>query len=179
MSTLTSISIKPISIVCLLVISFISIILKLYLIDFSFPVSSDALGYLLMSISYTNDDYSQISYRGSGWPLFVSMFYQFLDTNKFEIYSNLIRIVSLGISTLTIPLMFLVSRKFFNQRYSLVCASLFAFEPHLNRNAGLGLSEPIFIAVVLLSFLFILNKNSKLIIPSLLFSGLASRSYTL
>ena len=173
MSTLTSISIKPISIACLLVISFISIILKLYLIDFSFPVSSDALGYLLMSISYTNDDYSQISYRGSGWPLFVSMFYQFLDTNKLEIYSNLIRIVSLGISTLTIPLMFLVSRKFFNQKYSLVCASLFAFEPHLNRNAGLGLSEPIFIAVVLLSFLFILNKNSKLIIPSLLFSGLA------
>ena len=155
MNVLSSLSIKPISIICLVIISCISIILKLYLIDFSFPVSSDTLGYLLMSISYTNDDYSQISYRGSGWPLFVSVFYQFLDDSKFEIYSNLIRIVSLGVSTLTIPLVFLVSRKFFDQKYALVCASLFAFEPHLNRNAGLGLSEPIFIAVVLLSFLFI------------------------
>lgn len=105
--------------------------------------------------------------------MFVSIFYQFFNGADFTIYSNLIRIISISLSTLTIPLVFFVSRKFFDQRYSLVCASLFAFEPHLNYNSGFGLSEPIFIVIILLSFYFILNKNSKFIIPSLIFSGIA------
>lgn len=173
MHVISPLKIKPISIICLAIILSISIMLKLYLIDFSNPVSSDNLDYLLMSISYVNGDYSQLPHRAAGWPIFVSFFYQFLDGESFSIYSNLIRVISISISTLTIPLVFFVSRKFFDQRYSLVCASLFAFEPHINYNAGFGLSEPIFLVMVLLSFYFILNKNSKLVIPALIFSGIA------
>jgi len=126
-----------------------------------------------MSVSYLNGDFSQSAHRAAGWPMFVSLFYNFLDGENIDNYSNTIRILSIGVSTLTIPLVFIISRKFFDRRYSLVCASLFAFEPHLNHNSGFGLSEPIFLMVVLTSFLFILNKNSKIIIPSLIFAGFA------
>ena len=164
---------KPTSVICLVIIAIISLLLKLYLIDFTIPVTSDNLDYLLMSVSYLNGDFSQSAHRAAGWPMFVSLFYNFLDGENIDNYSNTIRILSIGVSTLTIPLVFIISRKFFDHRYSLVCASLFAFEPHLNHNSGFGLSEPIFLMVVLTSFLFILNKNSKIIIPSLIFAGFA------
>ena len=158
---------KSTSLVCLVIISLISLILKLIFIDFSIPVTSDNLDYLLMSISYLNGDFSQSVHRAGGWPLFVSMFYQIAQPEEFQDFSNLIRILAMSISIATIALMYKVGRKFFSERYSLVCAGLIAFEPHLNFNSSFGLSEPIFIFTVLLAFYFILNKNSKFIIPSL------------
>jgi len=65
----------------------------------------------------------------------------------------------------------MVCRKFFDYKYSLVGASLFAFEPHLNYNAGFGFTEPIFIITILSSFYFVLSKNTKYIIPSLILAG--------
>jgi len=157
----------------LLIISFISLCLKFYFVDFSIPVNSDNLDYLLMGISYVNGDFSQSVHRGAGWPLFVSFFYQFIENGNLLDYSNTIRILGISISTLTIPLMYLVSRKFFDHRYALLSAGLLAFEPHLNYNSTFGLSESIFLVTVLFSFYFLLNKNSKFIIPSLLIAGFA------
>ena len=51
---------KSTSLVCLVIISLISLILKLIFIDFSIPVTSDNLDYLLMSISYLNGDLQEI-----------------------------------------------------------------------------------------------------------------------
>ena len=152
-------------------IAIVSLLLKLYLVDFTIPVTSDNLDYLLMSLSFQNGDFTQSTHRTSGWPLFVSLFYSLFESENFYVYSNVIRILSISVSTVTIPLIYLVARKFFDQRYSIVCASLLAFEPHLIYNSGFGLSEPIFLLVVLVSFYFILNKNTKFIIPSLIFAG--------
>jgi len=53
----------------------------------------------------------------------------------------------------------------------LIGASLFAFEPHLNYNAGAAFTEPFFIITILSSFYFVLTKNTKYIIPSLILAG--------
>ena len=66
----------------------------------------------------------------------------------------------------------MVSRRFFDHKYALVGASLLAFEPHLNYNAGLGFTEPLFIITILSSFYFVLSKNTKFIIPSLILAGI-------
>jgi len=50
--------------------------------------------------------------------------------------------------------MYILARKFFNEKYSLVAASLFAFEPHLNRWSSLGFTEPLNILVLIGSFHF-------------------------
>ena len=157
---------------CIGIISLISICLKLSTTDFTFPVNSDSLAYSLAAISHTNGDFSQSSHRGIGWSMFVSIFYSFIETDNFLIYSNTIKILSLSISIITIPIIYLIGRKFFNEKYSLVVAALFAFEPHLNYNSGFGLSEPIFHLVIAGAFYFLINKDTKFIIPSLFLAGM-------
>jgi len=157
---------------CIGIISIISILLKLITADFTFPVNSDSLAYSLAAISHTNGDFSQSSHRGIGWSLFVSLFYSFIETENFIIYSNTIKILSISISIITISIVYLIGRKFFNEKYSLVVATLFAFEPHLNYNSGFGLSEPIFHFAIATAFYFLINKNTKFIIPSLFFAGI-------
>ena len=101
----------------LIIICLISLGLKLYLVDFSIPVNSDNLGYTLNAIAHTNGDFSQSSHRGMGWSLFVSMFFGFIDSENFFDYSNTIRALSIGVATFSIPMMYMVGRKFFDERY--------------------------------------------------------------
>ena len=164
---------KKLIICFLIIISLISLGLKLYLVDFSIPVNSDNLDYTLNAIAHTNGDFSQSSHRGMGWSLFVSPFFSLIDSNNLIDYSNTIRVLSIGIATFSIPMMYLVGRKFFDARYSLLLASLFAFEPHLNYNSGFGLSEPLFHLAIICSFYFILNRNTSFVIISLFLAGVA------
>ena len=157
----------------LIIIALISISLKLYTTDFSNPINSDPLAYSLAAISHTNGDFSQSSHRGIGWSLIVSPFYYFIDSNNFLIYSNTIKIISLTVSIGTIFVVYLLGRKFFNEKYSLVVAALFAFEPHLNYNSGFGLSEPLYHLVLITAFYFLINHKTKFFLPSLLLVGAA------
>ena len=155
----------------LVIIIGISLGLKLYSTDFSLPVNSDNLLFTLNAIAHTNGDFSQTSYVGIGWSLFVSPFFSLIDSDNFIDYSNTIRVISLSLATCSIPVMYTICRKFFDYKYSLVGASLFAFEPHLNYNAGTAFTEPLFIITILSSFYFVLSKNTKYIIPSLILAG--------
>jgi len=157
----------------LIIIALISISLKLYTADFSNPVHSDSLAYSLGAISHTNGDFSQSSHRGIGWSLFVSPFYFLIDSDNFLVYSNTIKILSLAISIGTIFVVYLLGRKFFNEKYSLATTSLFAFEPHLNFNSGFGLSEPLYHLVIIAAFYFLINNKTKFFIPALLLIGAA------
>ncbi len=154
------------------IIILISLILKIYTTDFSIPVNSDNLVYVINAISYKNGDFSQLPDRSSGWSLFLYPFFNLVNSNNFFDYSNLARILSIGISCISIPAVYLLGRSFFNEKYSLVAASLFAFEPHLNYNSGFGLSEPLYNLAIILMFYFILNKNTKYVIPSLFMAGI-------
>jgi hypothetical protein len=156
----------------LILTAFISLGFKLYLVDFSNPVYSDNLDYVLYAIAHTNGDFSQSSHRGMGWSLFMFPFFKLIDSDDFLDYSNVARILSLSIATFTILPVYLLGRKFFDEKYSLVVASLFAFEPHLNYNSGFGLSEPLYHLAIIGTFYFVLNKNTKYILPSLLLAGI-------
>ena len=171
-STQNSAISKKYVIVSLSIIATISIIFKLYTMDFTNPLHSDPLDYALAAISHTAGDFSQSSHRGIGWSIFVSFFYNFINSDNFLVYSNTIRIISTAIGVSTIFMVYLVGRKFFNEKYSLVVAALFAFEPHLNYNSGFGLTEPFYHLAILGAFYFAINKNTKFIIPSLLIVGI-------
>ncbi len=158
--------------ICLSIIILISLLLKIYTTDFSIPVNSDNLVYVINAISYKNGDFSQLPDRSSGWSLFLYPFFNLINSNNFFDYSNLARILSIGISCISIPVVYLLGKYFFNEKYSLVVASLFAFEPHLNYNSGFGLSEPLYNLAIILMFYFILNKNTKYVILSLFMVGI-------
>ena len=155
----------------LILIVIISLGLKLYLVDFSLPVNSDNLSYVLNGIAHSNGDFDHSPSRSIGWSLFLSPFFSLMNSNDFLDYSNVAKIISIGVSTTTIFLIYKVERKFFDERYSLVAACLFAFLPQLNYNSVMALSEPLFIFSILASFYFLLNDKSKFIIPALAFVG--------
>ena len=104
---------KKYVVICLSIIATISIISKLYTMDLTNPVHSDSLDYALAAISHSNGDFSQSSHRGIGWSIFVSFFYNFIDSDNFLIYSNTIKIISTSISISTIFVVYLLGRKFF------------------------------------------------------------------
>lgn len=150
-------------------ISLISFGLKLYLVDFSAVPPLDADGYILHAISIKNGEFSEPPRKTQGWPLFASSFLYLTNSDNFIDYANILRGLSIAISTASVPMMYLLARKFFSAKYSLIAACLFGFEPHLNQIAGQGLSEPLYILVIMLSFYFILDKKTSYL--SFLFAG--------
>ncbi len=157
--------------VYLLSIILISLSLKLYTVDFSLPITSDGLSYLLNAVAHVNGDFSQHPHRSIGWSLFLYPFFSLVDSNDILVYSNISRTVGMALSLVTIPIVYCLGRKFFNEKYSLVVACLFAFEPHLNYNSGFGLTEPLYHLLTLIAFYFLLNEKSKFIIISLVFAS--------
>ena len=163
---------KKISIILsLLVIAIGSIILKLYTVDFSIPAHYDDLRFILDAIQYNQGDFFLSQKKHPGWPLVLAPFISMIQSNNFLDYSNLARVLTLCISTISILPMYLLSRKFFDEKFSIVAASLFAFEPHLNYNAGAALSEPLLILVFILTVLCILNAKSKFHYLAFIFAG--------
>lgn len=163
---------KSVIIISLVIIILISLGLKLSVTNFSTFPDEDAVGYILDAIGHTKGDFSPNPAKTLGWSLFLSPFFELLNFEKFLDYSDAARAISIVISLFSIFVMYLLSRKFFSEKYSLVAASLFAFEPHLNYNSGQALSEPLFILLFMVSFYFILNQKSKLVYLPFLFTGL-------
>ena len=159
-------------VICLTIICLIALGFKLYLVDFSIPIHSDALEYALHANAINDGQFLQHPQRHSGWPVLIASFFSLINSENFLDYSNIVRVLSIGISTVTIPLVYLLGRKFFDKKLSLIAASLFAFEPRLNQISGTGLSEPLFILVIVSSFYFILDKNNRYVVIPFILTGI-------
>ena len=147
-------------VICLLIISSISVAFKIPHVDFTEPpISEDTYVYILAAFSIINGDFSQPDTKPLGWSILLSPFYLFNDSTDLLHYVNIARILSIAVSTITILPMYILARRFFDEKYSLVASCLFAFEPHLINNSTLGLSEPLFILAIILTSVFILQKN--------------------
>ena len=156
---------------CLAIIVVISIPLKLYTVDFSIPTHSDDFDYILYAIQYSEGDFFLSQKKNPGWPLFLTPFMSLLNSEHFLDYSNFARTLTLTISTITIFPIYVLARKFFSEKYSVVAAGLFAFEPHLNYNSGTALSEPLLILVLITTMIFILHDKTKYHYLAFVFAG--------
>ena len=156
----------------LIIIGTISLGLKLYTVDFTVIPNEDTFEWVLIALAHNNGDFTEHPRKTLGWTIFVSPFFHLIDSNNFLDYVNITRGLGLVISIITIIPMYLLSRKFFDDKYSLCAAGLFAFEPHLNYLAWQGMTEPLYILVIILSMYFILNKNSNYSYISFLAIGL-------
>ena len=154
-----------------ILIVIISLGLKLYTVDFSIPPHSDDFGYILDSIQYNQGDFFISQKKQPGWSLVLSPIPTFLNSDNFLDHASAARILSIAISTVTIIPMYILARRFFDEKHSLVASCFFAFEPHLNYNAGTALSEPLFIFVLILSMVFILNDKIKYHYLAFIFAG--------
>ena len=156
----------------LIIIATISLGFKLYTVDFTVLPGEDVFGWTLFGIANSNGDFTEHDRKTLGWPIFMSPFFNLVDSNNFLDYVNIARVLGLILSTITIIPMYILSRKFFDVKYSLCATGLFAFEPHLNYVAGQGMTEPLYILAIIISLYFMLHKNSNYSYLSFLTIGL-------
>ena len=67
----------------------------------------------------------------SGWSLLLSAFFSMTKYDDPLFLMELQRSLSIFISVVTIIPVYFLCRRFFNQSYSLIGASLFLFQPHI------------------------------------------------
>lgn len=147
-------------VIFLIIIALLSLPLKLYTIDFSLPQIVDNLLFILRGISISQGTYAESPFKTNGYPLLLSPFFLLFDPNDYLGYVNITRILNIVISSVIIFPIYFLSRKFFDEKFSYLTAIFFAFQPQFNYVTGLGMSEPLFILVLVLAFYFFLNKNS-------------------
>lgn len=160
MSQKSEISIsKKNKILLILSIAIISVLMKLYLVDFSIPESGDSWIYVLRGIAHSEGDFTQTPFKTSGWPLLLSPFFYLVDSNEYLDYFNIARIGSILVSTITIIPIYFLGKKFFNEKYSIILVALFAFQPQINYNSILGYSESLLIFILITSMYFFFRNN--------------------
>ena len=154
---------KPI--VFLMLIGLAGLILRLVYFPYDVPLFNDSQGYFWYAIdmSILNQLPPGHSIVNNGWPSFLSIIFQLMDSNNFLDYHNMQRFVGVVFSVATIFPVYLLCSRYFKKSYSLLGATLFIFEPKLIQNSFLGTPESMYIFLMaLLLFLFLSNNFKKI-----------------
>ena len=164
----SQLSMKEISkkkiLVFLSVIIISSIIVRIYFVNFEIELTNDSLNYFFYALDIKINNQLPINYSlaNPGWGIFLSIFFSNFESQNIIDYMNLQKILSISISSLTILPMYLLSKKFFRKSYSLLGALIIGFEPHLIQNSLLGISDSLYIFLIVISFLLYFNENNKI-----------------
>ena len=158
----------------LLVIS--ALVIRLYNFPFDVPFFGDAQGYFWYAIdtSIVNQFPTGHNITNNGWPVFVSIFFQVIDSNNFLDYQNIQRFIGVTFSVLTIFPVYLLCTRFFKKSYSLLGATLFIFEPRLIQNSSSGTPESMYVFLIATLLFLFLSNNFKKIYLSFLIIGIIS-----
>lgn len=93
------------------------------------PVTFDALSHFFYAkdISVTGTLPPNYSPANNGWPIFLSFFFKIFSFESTLQYMELQRWLSIIISTFTIVPVYVLSRKFFDEKISIITSSIFVF----------------------------------------------------
>jgi 4-amino-4-deoxy-L-arabinose transferase-like glycosyltransferase len=101
--------------------------------------------------------------------------YKIFPSSVFDelFFLNIQKTLTIILSCATIPLVYLLCRKFLEIRYSLIGAFMFAFEPRIVQNATFGITDPLFILLSIGAWVMFFSRQ-KYMIFSFVLAGLAS-----
>ena len=158
---------------CLLPIGIIGLLVRMYF-EPATALTGDATNYFVYAADTgLKGKLSDVYFLGnSGWSLLLSAFFSMTKYDDPLFLMELQRSLSIFISVVTIIPVYFLCRRFFNQSYSLIGASLFLFQPHIIINSSLGITEPIFLFLGISSLTLFLSNNHKIIYVSFAVAGL-------
>ena len=154
---------KPI--VFLVLIGLAGLFVRLVYFPYDVPLFDDSRLYFWYAIdmSILNQLPLGHSLVNNGWPSFLSLIFQLMDSNNFIDYHNMQRFVGVIFSVATIVPVYLLCSRYFKKTYSLLGAALFIFEPRMIGSSFLGTAESMYIFLMaLLLFLFLSNDFKKI-----------------
>lgn len=163
-------------IISLSIIIGVSLFLRFSFFPFGVPITLDGLLYFWYAIDISILGHLPTGYTvaNNGWPIFLSFFFSAFHSNNFMDYMFLQRVITIGISTLTIIPIYLLCRKFVNTSYAMIGAAIFALEPRVIQNSMLGLTDPLYIMLVTVAIGLFLSENRKFVYIAFGVTALAS-----
>lgn len=152
----------------------VSFLIKILLAVFlQAPVRSDSYDYLNIAGNILNGEYSiygkPTAYVGCGYPLFLSAILYLFGDGQFYV-----RVIQSILEIGTCCFFFLISRNFFNVKYSLISLALFSFLPSNIIFSQAVLSESLF-GFFSIIFLYLILRKDYMQRPAMIFiSGITA-----
>ena len=160
----------------LIIIIIVGFIIRINYLPDNIPLTLDAFRYFLLGTDISILGNLPVDYdkANSGWPLFLSVIFQTFRSENYLDYMTLQRMCSIIFSLLAVIPMYFLAKKFFRQEIAMIGACFFLFSPYLIENSLLGITDSLFIFLIV-SFLslFFSDKKSS-IIGSFFVLGLSS-----
>lgn len=162
--------------ISLILIGVLGLFFRLYNFPFGVPITLDGLFYFWFAYDVSILDHLPTSYyvENDGWPIFLGFLLKNFHFGNYIDYVTFQRSVTIFLSLITIVPIYLLCRKFFEIKYALIGAVIFAFEPRIVQNSLLGISEPLYNLLITASLALFFNSNKKLLFASFGFVALAT-----
>ena len=162
--------------ILLIILFFSGLLLRIYYTPFDLPLTQDALNYFWYAndVSILGELPKGYAVGNNSWPLFLSVFFSLSNSENFLDYMTIQRSISILFSSFTIPIVYLICKKFFNYQLSIVGAAIFAFEPRVIQNSILGITDPMYVFLGSISIFMILSAKREFLYLAFLFAGLAT-----
>lgn len=162
--------------ILLTAVGIVSIVVRIMYFEPELPLTVDSLKYFFyaMDTSLLGHLPENYSIANNGWPAFVSIFFSMFSFADVISYMQLQRVLAIIISASTIVPVYLLCRRYFEPKYSLVGAAIIGFEPRLVQNSLLGVSDSLYILLVAICFYLILSSNKKFIFLAFVVSSAAT-----
>lgn len=150
-------------------IIFTGFVIRIFYSPWELPITLDGLLFFWYAndISLLGNLPQNYSPANNGWPIFLSIFFELLNSNDFMSYMTLQRIISISLSTLTVIPVYLLCKKFSDNNLALIGAVIFAIEPRIVINSTFGITEPLYIFLIVCSILLFFSWKKKLIFLSI------------
>ena len=158
----------------LLLIGIGAITIRLVFFQDELIFKSDNLHYFKYAVDLSITGESPIILKNDGWSQFLSIFFKFLNSENFLDYMNLQSYISIVFSTSTIIPLYFLAKRFTNSLIALISTILFVFDPRIIANSLIGVTDPLFILLVVTSLALIVQKNKFVIYGSCITIVLAS-----
>jgi len=163
----------------ILIISILAIVSLLFRINFAsfdIPILLDGLEYYSFGyeVAFSHSYPVGILGTNDGWSLFLSSFFMLFNNTDFMTLNFVQRSLSISLSMITVIPVYYLCRQFVSERFAVIGAVFFIFDPRIISNSTLGIIEPLFIFLNVLVLVTIFKNNSKFIYLSFLLIALSS-----
>ena len=150
------------SIFFLIIITLAGIIIRISYLPDNIPLTLDAFRYFLLGMDISVLGNLPIHYDkpNSGWPLFLSVIFQIFRFENYIDYMTIQKISSILFSVLTVIPVYFLAKRFFKQKLAMIGASFFIFLPYIVENSLLGITDSLFIFLIV-SFLSLFFSDKK------------------
>ena len=161
-------------VLCLVLIGIGAIIIRLIFFQNETIFNSDNLLYFQYAIDISKFGESPIELLNDGWSRVLAIFFRFVESNNFLVYMNLQSYLTIIFSTLTIIPLYIFARKFVNTSLAIIATIFFVFEPRIIQNSLIGITDSLFVLLIVTSLALITQKNKYLISISFISVGFAA-----